>query len=253
MTPLISEENSKEKQRDTNNSMLEILTPASVRHGAQKLTDEELISDSDDESGLTLVDERSHQEDLDDPSVQDSSIGNRESSRLQHGIADLPKNLSIKTNKQNFLGSTFQVDSNNETQTPKPMMEFLKLRHRGYSFGYSIKQQDQYSLTPLLMKRNTVNKQQVNPNRPLFTRERRGSKVSQHDIAALFDQRNSTYQLSRKMSSNVQPDDFGSKIVTKKLSVDGEQISIAGFFIIMFTANIFLQRDYDYCLRICKS
>ena len=62
--------------------MLEILTPASIQHGAQKLTDEELISDSEGESGLTLVDERSHQEDLDDPSVQDSSIGNQDSSRL---------------------------------------------------------------------------------------------------------------------------------------------------------------------------
>ena len=82
INPQNTDETSKGKPRETNNSMLEILTPASVRHGAQKLTDEELISDSEDESGLTLVDERSHQEDLDDPSVQDSSIGNRESSRL---------------------------------------------------------------------------------------------------------------------------------------------------------------------------
>ena len=55
------------------------------------------------------------------------------------------------------------------------------------------------------------------------------------------------------MSSKVQPDEFGARIRAKQVSVDGEQISIAAFFIMMFTANIFLQRDYDYCLHICET
>ena len=71
------------------------------------------------------------------------------------------------------------------------------------------------------MKRNTALK--VNKNlRSLFQSNRRGSNASKNDIVALLDEHNKHFSLSRKMSSNVQPDEFGSKKITKKLTDDGE-------------------------------
>ena len=79
-------------------------TPASVHHGAQKLSDEELITDSNDEheDGLSEVDER---ENLDEVSLNVSSVGTRESQNFQRGLADLPKNLNLSPfHNQNLLG-----------------------------------------------------------------------------------------------------------------------------------------------------
>ena len=81
-------------------------TPESVHHGAQKLSDEELITDSNDEhehdDGLSEVDER---ENLDEISLNVSSVGTRESKHFQRGLADLPKNLNLSPfHNQNLLG-----------------------------------------------------------------------------------------------------------------------------------------------------
>ena len=64
-------------ENDKANSILEIYTPATIHHGAHKLSDEELITDSNEENdgALTEVDEKSQQEDLEEPSVNNSSLG----------------------------------------------------------------------------------------------------------------------------------------------------------------------------------